>query len=204
MKKILVTGFTAFQNETVNPSQKIVDNLNESIFNSKLDGSVLDLTTATLPVSFEGAKNELLQILEKNHFEKIFLLGQAGGRKQISLERLAINWIETKISDEDKVTPRTGPIDLTKAPSYFSTANLENLKTKLESAKIPVEISLSAGGFVCNALYFHCLSYLKNTPTEVVFVHLPYLPEQILNKPSGTFSMPLQTQVESIKILLSE
>ena len=42
----------------------------------------------------------------------------------------------------------------------------------------PAAVSYSAGTFVCNDVLFRLLHHFDGTPTQVGFLHVPYLPEQ--------------------------
>lgn len=204
--RILVTGFEAFLGEALNPSKMIVEDLRTQ----DLPG----LDTLILPVSYKESAETLKQHLEFNTYDKIILIGQAGGRSQISLERVALNWIESNSPDESGFQCKPSPISeiLNLDPSeyefenaLFSTwLNLVQVVQNLNQQTIPACISHSAGAFVCNCLYFACLSRIKkqNLNTEVVFVHVPFLPEQILNKTPAPPAMEFQTQLKAVEILI--
>lgn len=190
--KILVTGFGPFLGEKINPSEILLEWLKED-FSLKVD-------TLLLPVSFKQAPGILLGHLSQGDYDLIILLGQAGGRAKINLERVALNWVETGTSDEDSYRPRPGVISQEGDSALFSTSPLTEWRDKLIEKKLPVEISLSAGGFVCNYLYYHALQWVQENKKTAgaCFIHVPYLPEQVLDKP-GIPSMEL----EQMKIVLA-
>ena len=128
------------------------------------------------------------------------MLGQAGGRKAVCLERVAINWAEASAADEDGYRPPLAPL-INNAPSsyivdFFSSQWKDHL-----SKTGPTEISLSAGAFVCNSIYFQALHTFANMKMPILFVHLPYLPEQTKHKPEMP-SMSLETQKKILIELL--
>lgn len=185
MKRLLLTSFEPFLGETVNPSEKLIQAIHTDPENSWID-------TLVLPVSFKRAPEVVFQSLNLKNYDFILMLGQAGGRAQISLERAALNWVETDHPDQSGYTPKTGLIDSTAEKAFFSTWPLHKLKKELELKKIPVEISFSAGAFVCNYLYYKITAELSLMKKPCLFVHVPYLPEQASSKkemPSMEFSV---------------
>lgn len=188
---ILVTGFKPFLGETINPSAEIISFLQgEAEFKNKIK-------TLLLPVVFAEAFEILKAEFQSENYTHVVMLGQAGGRDKISLERVALNWFESEHPDESGWTPKRESIAEDASSAEFTEIKIESVLLKLKSQGIPAEISLSAGGYVCNFLYFKVLSELTK---KAVFVHVPYLPEQV--KTSGTVSMPLVGMISAVKIIL--
>lgn len=170
MKKVLVTGFEPFLGSPVNPSRKIVERL------SQVSGHGERFETLILPVSFAQSVSRLNALLDaRDDLGAVLMFGQASGRKKISLERVGLNWRESTTPDEDGFRPALGPIDPSFAPALFSTLPLDRWKDDLAALGLPAEVSLSAGGYVCNSLYF---DQLRRATHPALFVHVPYLPEQ--------------------------
>lgn len=203
-KKVLVTGFEPFLGEPINPSAMILTEIRK---NFEFSGSV---ETLLLPVSFSKAAKILSEkiVSAKETYQVVLMLGQAGGRKRICLERVALNWIETEHPDEDGVNPSQGRIDEIAAAAFFSTAPVSDWKSLLASQGLPVEVSLSAGGYVCNYLYFKALQLRLSLPSspQMCFIHVPYLPEQVLGKPAENGvslpSLPLNQMVQGVELIL--
>ncbi len=69
---------------------------------------------------------------------------------------------------------------------------MRHLLSRLEDAGVPAKISNSAGTYVCNFLFYRLQDLSRgvgmNTCRLSGFVHVPYLPEQVINKP-GVASM---------------
>jgi pyroglutamyl-peptidase len=188
-QKILVTGFKPFLGESLNPSELVLAEIQSA-----------QIETLVLPVSYRKSFPILKEHWRKHGpYTHLLMLGQAGGRKAIGLERIAINWSECSNADEEGFLFPTGPLIPNTTSSYiskfFPTAWKDNL-----AKTAPVEISHSAGTYVCNSLYFHALHELPKT-TPILFVHLPYLPEQIKDK-TETAAMDLQTQTKIIQQLI--
>ncbi|UXR63736.1 pyroglutamyl-peptidase I [Bdellovibrio bacteriovorus] len=197
-KKVLITGFLPFLGESLNPSQILLENI-------KRDLSLQDqIDTLLLPVSFQQAGALLLQQLKQGRYDVVLMLGQAGGRKRISLEQVALNWIETEKPDEDGFTPQRGPIASQSESAYFTALPLPQWQKLLEDQQIPAEISLSAGGYVCNHIYFQVSAAIhqQGLATQACFIHVPYLPEQTVGKATGTPAMELDQMEKGIRLVL--
>lgn len=188
---ILVTGFKPFLGEALNPSAEILIRLQtRQEFNDKIK-------TLLLPVVFSEAFELLKNEFQSGKYSQVVMIGQAGGRSKISLERVALNWFETEFPDESGWTPKKEAIDKMAAPAIFSEYKIEDALEKLKAHEIPVEISLSAGGYVCNFLYFKVLSELTK---QALFVHVPYLPEQ--RKSSETPVLTLEVMEKAIQLII--
>lgn len=198
MRKILVTGFEPFLNEKINPSKILLDWLKRDFAHQA--------ETLLLPVSFTEAHKHVKSYLQQNTYDVILMLGQAGGRNKVSLERVALNWIETEHPDEDGYKPSRGVIEEGAASALFTSAPVTTWKEVLIQKDLPVEISLSAGGYVCNYTYYQILQWLKanGKASAACFIHVPYLKEQVADKTPGTPYMELETMKEVLTEILSQ
>lgn len=194
LSKILITGFVQFLGEPTNPTHQILDHL-------KAENSHVE--TLLLPVSFRLSWRLLEMKLALQEYDYVIMLGQAGGRECIEFERVGLNWVETSYPDEDGFAPPMGKIG-SGSDIYFSSFPIEAMIQKLKDHGIPARVSLSAGGYVCNYLYYNCLQYLADSSlkTRACFIHVPYLPTQIVGKSSKTPFMALPTMLEAIKITI--
>jgi pyroglutamyl-peptidase len=192
MKKILLTGFEPFRNEPINPSQELA-----RAFAKTCD-------TLVLPVSYDRAWKILRAQLAERDYDFILMLGQAGDRKNICLERVAINLQDTETPDEDGIVRVQSKISEAGPDAFMNPLSLRALSQALQRLKLPVEVSFTAGAFVCNSIYYQSFLFLKESgrQTPVLFVHVPYLPEQTLGKAEGTPSLSLDLMRETISALL--
>lgn len=196
-RTILLTGFEPFDGERVNPSREIVN---------ALDGKVIDkhsVVSAILPVAFSTTLSVLDSLLAQHRPALVVALGQAGGRSEISLERVAINLIDARIADNEGVQPIDEPVIDGAPGAYFSTLPIKAIAAHLRALGIPVATSLSAGSFVCNQVFFalaHSIA-TRYPRTRGGFVHLPWLPEQAARHPGQT-SMALDTMNAGLRALL--
>ena len=193
---ILVSGFKPFLSEKINPSELLVEKLKvDSNFRSE------ELATVILPVEFERAFVELEKHIEKVNPKFIIMFGQAGGRPNVCLEKIALNWNQTKSADESKHIPATGRIGDGEL-ALMSTFLVDDLAVHLKDRGLVSEISFSAGAYVCNNLYF---KVLKNYPLiQSIFVHVPFLPEQgLASHPKMGFELMLKTAQEIVNFAKS-
>ena len=190
--KILVTGFEPFNGSTVNPSEQILHRLTAP------EG--VELVKAVLPVEFRKT-TAVLQMLFREHRPDVVLsIGQAGGRAEISVERVAVNIDSVKSSNGKKLLPDNAgdmPVDESIIPegpaAYFATLPLWKLVEAIQEKGIPAAISNTAGTYVCNHVMYVCLHLAAECPQMTAgFIHVPYLPEQ------GTPSMPLEQIAQAL------
>jgi len=171
--KILVTGFEPFLSLTRNPSKEVLPMLEKEVKRGSLK-------TMVLPVVFDQVFDPVKEAIEDFKPDVILHLGVAESRDKISLERVAINIKDARGVDNLGNQPVDEPILKRRASAYFSTLPLRKLEAILKDANIPVEISNSAGTYVCNNIMYHTLSYLEEEKLDVMagFIHLPMMKDQ--------------------------
>ena len=193
----LVTGFAPFGGESVNPSQLIAQELNgQTIAGHRIAG-------ATLPTAFATSLVTLRELLARHKPTLVLAVGQAGGRAEISLERVAVNRIDARIADNAGAQPVDVAV-VEKAPNaYFSTLPLKAMLAALRQAGIPAALSHSAGTFVCNQVFFGLAHALQTRRKRVRggFIHVPYLPEQAARHADAP-SLPLAVMIEAARLCL--
>jgi len=193
----LVTGFTPFGGETINPSQRIAQELHGQIIAGHR------IIGATLPTEFAASLPALDALIERHRPALVLALGQAGGRAEISLERVAVNLIDARIADNAGAQPVDVRV-VEKAPNaYFSTLPLKAMLAALQRHGIPATLSHSAGTFVCNQVFYGLAHALARSRRRARggFIHVPYLPEQAARH-AGAPHMSLKTMIEAVKLSL--
>lgn len=198
MKRILVTGFEPFDGESINPSWEAA---------SRLDGwQCADhvVVARCLPCVFGAVREELTRALATLNPEIVIAIGLAGGRTDVSLERIAINISDARIRDNSGVQPVDEPVVADGPPAYFTTLPVKTILQRLRSAGLPAQVSNTAGTFVCNHA-FYVLQHLAATAYPAVrragFIHIPWLPEQAARHP-GTPSLGLETVLAALRIAI--
>lgn len=191
---VLLTGFEPFGGETVNPSQEIVRTLDGTmIAGHRVAGSVL-------PVSFAATLPMLEALVERHRPALVLALGQAGGRSEIALERVAVNLIDARIADNDGLQPIDAAVIVDAPPAYFTRLPSKAIVACLRERGIPAAPSLSAGSFVCNQVFFAVAHLLATRLPQARggFVHVPWLPQQAARQP-GQPSMALATMIDGVR-----
>lgn len=191
--KVLITGFDPFNQETINPAYEAIKRLPDS-YND------VQLTKIEIPTSFNRAFSVIKPYLDQK-YDAVIMVGQAGGRKEISLEKVAINYIDAKICDNDQKLFSHQLINANGKDAYFTTLPIIKLLDKLIEEKIPAKISYTAGTFVCNYLMYRVLEYLNNQKTIVGFVHVPYCTAQVIHNDLPAMDLEMITKALEIIII---
>jgi pyroglutamyl-peptidase len=196
MNRILVTGFEPFGGEEVNPSWRIA----EALAGEVIGGHAIEV--ACLPCEFGAARAALAAALARSAPALVLLLGQAGGRTDFSLERIAINVDDARIADNAGCRPVDEPVVAGGPAAYFSTLPIKAIVAALRDAGLPASVSQTAGTFVCNHTFYGLMHTLAATPAvRGGFMHVPFLPEQAARR-GGTPSLPLAMLIEGTRIVL--
>jgi len=194
---ILLTGFEPFGGECVNPSWEVA----RALHGQRVASAIVQ--ACRLPVSFDGAPRVLGRALAEFRPALVVALGQASGRSEISIERIAVNLVDARIPDNAGERPLDVPV-LAGAPAgYFSTLPVKAMRDALRAAGHPAGLSLSAGAFVCNQVFFELQHRLAGQGVRSGFIHLPALPEQAARAQPSVPSMGLAAQVDAIRLALA-
>ena len=191
--KILVTGFDPFGGEKVNPALEAVKSLPSEIHGAEVHW-------VAIPTVFYQSAEVLESEIVRYQPDAVLCIGQAGGRASLTPERVAINQDDARIPDNDGNQPIDTPIRLDGQAAYFSTLPIKAMVKAIKEVGLPATVSNTAGTFVCNHLMYQAL-YLadKKFPNmRAGFMHIPYMTEQVINKPN-TASMNLADIVKGIE-----
>ena len=180
--KVLITGFDKFGGESINPSNLCVNSLSDVIDN-------IEIKKITLPTVFKDSSRVLEENIKSFSPSIVICVGQAGGRSKITPERIAINIDDARIPDNIGNSPIDETIRKDGENAYFSTLPIKAIVNELNKNNIPSAISNTAGTFVCNHIMYESL-YLasKKYPNiKAGFIHIPYIKEQVKDKPNMPF-----------------
>jgi pyroglutamyl-peptidase len=196
LPRILLTGFDPFGGESINPSWEAV----RSLHGRRIGGH--RILALQLPTEFAGSLR-LLESAVRDVAPTILLgVGQAGGRRQLSLERVAINVQDARIPDNAGAQPVDEPVIVGGPAAYFSTLPIKAMQAALHAHGLPAEISQSAGTYVCNHIAYAMLHLAaKRHGMRAGFIHIPYLPVQAARL-RGVGSMALADVVGGLEIAL--
>jgi pyroglutamyl-peptidase len=191
--KILLTGFVPFGEVETNPSWLIVEAFTSG---NHFPGVI----PVVLPTEYAGAGERLRQLLQHERPDAVVCLGVAASRKEINLERVALNLNDASIPDnaDDLATGRLidpdGPI------AYWSTLPLDAMLAALRERDIPAVISNHAGAYVCNHVFYTARHWLEQNGLAIPcgFIHVPALRES----EEQETGLPLETMMQAVEICL--
>jgi pyroglutamyl-peptidase len=196
MPTVLLTGFEPFGGEDVNPSWEAV----RALQGVRIGGHRVE--ARCLPVVFGDANAALRKAIRATRPALVVCVGQAGGRAQLSLERIAINVDDARTADNAGNSPVDAPVVADGPAGYFSTLPIKRLRAELQRAGIPAEISATAGTYVCNHVFYGLMHLLRaRRGVRGGFVHIPYSPEQAARHP-GAASLPVATVTEALRLIV--
>ena len=197
--KVLLTGFDPFDGEALNPSWEAV---------RVLDGWKCGRATVharQMPCVFGQSIEALASAMEALRPELVLCIGQAGGRAEITPERVAINIDDGRIADNAGRQPIDTPVVRGAPAAYFSTLPIKAIVRDLRAAGVPASVSNTAGTFVCNHIFYGLMHRMATHPVAGQrggFIHIPYLPEQAARFP-GLPSMSLAAMVEALRVAVA-
>lgn len=171
MKKLLITGFNPFGGQMINPSWAAVERLPEQIGDYRL-------CKLLIPTLFSAAAQLVLETARELQPDVILCIGQAGGRKAVTPERIGVNIRSASIADNAGFQPVEQPVIPGAADGLFATVPVHAMASAIRDAGYPGAVSNTAGTFVCNDVLYTLLHHYAGTATRVGFIHVPYMPGQ--------------------------
>ncbi|WET39481.1 pyroglutamyl-peptidase I [Citrobacter enshiensis] len=197
MKTVLITGFEPFGGEQVNPSWEVV---------SRLDNAIIAgcrVVARQLPCVFGESLTVLNAAIDALSPSLVLAVGQAGGRADITVERVAINVDDARIPDNRGRQPVDEPIVAQGPAAWFSSLPIKAMVAAMREAGVPASVSQTAGTFVCNHVMYGLLHKLSaRSEVKGGFIHIPYLPEQAAAHP-GAPSMAAATVRQALEIAIT-
>ncbi|MEC4018534.1 pyroglutamyl-peptidase I [Streptomyces sp. H27-D2] len=187
MTRVLLTGFEPFGGESANPSWLAVRAAAETASAFAQPGGPLagvEFSTAELPCVFGEVVVALRSAVEAADPDLVLCVGQAGGRPDITVERVALNLDDARIPDNSGAQPIDRPIEADGPAAYLAALPVKACVAAVREAGLPASVSQTAGTFVCNHV-FYGLMHLIATERPALrggFVHVPYLPEQVVDR----------------------
>lgn len=194
MTRVLLTGFEPFDGADRNSSGDAVEAIAAA-----WDGDA-ELITAVLPVVYGAAARELLDLVAQHEPDVVIATGVAVGRTAITPERLAANLADSPTPDNAGTQLDAAPIMPSAPDGLFTNLPTEAMVERLRAASVPAWVSMSAGTYVCNDLFFRSLHALEDTGTLVGFVHVPATPE--MNVLDHTADVELDVIVKGLRIVI--
>lgn len=175
--KVLITGFDPFGGESINPALEAVKLLPDTI-------SGAQIIKLEIPTVFRKSLDKIEEAMEMHKPNIVISIGQAGGRFQITPERVAINIDDARIKDNEGNQPIDIKIYEDGEAAYFSNLPIKAMVEEIKNNGIPAAVSNTAGTFVCNHVMYGILYLIDKKYPEAKggFIHVPYIPAQTLDK----------------------
>ena len=190
--KILVTGFDPFGGEPINPAIESVKRLPDNIAGA-------EIIKLEIPTVRKKSLEKIEKAINEHNPDVILSIGQAGGRFDISIERVGINLDDFRIPDNEGNQIIDEPIFPDGENSYFVKLPVKAMVQNVQKKNIPASVSYTAGTFVCNHVLYGVLYLIekKYKGKKSGFIHIPFLPQQVVDK-RNTPSMELNTIVKGL------
>ncbi len=156
-------------------------------------------TTRIYPVDFVRGRIAVERDLQEG-YDFVLHLGQHEMSSDVRLERIARNlgW------------PREGEGEATLAPDgpaeIRTTLPLQRWNRLLREKGVPSSVSGDCGCFVCNAVFYWSLYYIRRRglATQSAFIHLPLADTQVLNRPEQPPSLETEVCADAVEIVIRD
>ena len=190
--KILVTGFDPFGGEPINPAIESVKRLPDNIAGT-------EIIKLEIPTVRKKSLEKIEKAINEHNPDIILSIGQAGGRFDISIERIGINLDDFRIPDNEGNQIIDEPVFPDGENSYFVKLPVKSMVQNVQKNNIPASVSYTAGTFVCNHVLYGVMYLIekKYKGKKSGFIHIPFLPQQVIDKRNMP-SMELNTIVKGL------
>lgn len=185
--KILITAFDPFGGDKINPALEAVKLMKDEI-------SGAEIVKLEIPTVFHDSIQKVVEAIKKESPDVVLNIGQAGGRFEVTPERVAINVDDARIPDNKGNQPIDQKIYEDGEPAYFTTLPVKAMVKAIKDAGIPSSLSNSAGTFVCNHIMYGVLHEIasRNLNIRAGFIHVPFIPEQVVARGTALPSMAME------------
>lgn len=206
---VLLTGFEPFDKDPLNPSWEVARALDG--WQVAAPAGACTVRAVQLPCVFGDAIARLQQAIAQWQPTLVICLGLAGGRTEITPERVAINMDDARIPDNAGRQPVDTAVHSGGPAAYFSTLPIKAMVRDMRAQGVPAAVSNTAGTFVCNHIFYALMHHLATQGPGAPagagavrggFIHVPALPALAALHP-GMPSMALDTQVHGLQIAIA-
>ena len=175
--KLLLTAFDPFGGDAINPALEAVKLVADKI-------GRFDIVKLEVPTVFRKSRDTVAKAIEEEKPDVVLCIGQAGGRFEITPERVAINVDDARIKDNEGNQPIDIKIFEDGENAYFTTLPIKAMVEAIREANLPAAVSNTAGTFVCNHLMYGVLYTLAKKYPHIKggFTHVPFIPAQVARR----------------------
>jgi pyroglutamyl-peptidase len=192
--KILITAFDPFGGDKVNPALEAVKLMKDTIAGA-------EIVKLEIPTVFNKSIDLVVKTIDAVKPDVVLNVGQAGGRFDVTPERVAINVDDARIKDNEGNQPIDQPIAKDGAPAYFATLPVKAMVEAIKAVELPSSLSNSAGTFVCNHIMYGTLHHIAKNQLNIRagFIHVPFIPEQVVGRPAPAPSLSTADIVRALE-----
>ena len=175
--KLLLTAFDPFGGDAINPALEAVKLVADKI-------GRFDIVKLEVPTVYRKSIDTVAKAIEEEKPDVVLCIGQAGGRFEITPERVAINVDDARIKDNEGNQPIDTKIFEDGENAYFTTLPIKAMVEAIREANLPAAVSNTAGTFVCNHLMYGVLYTLAKKYPHIKggFTHVPFIPAQVARR----------------------
>lgn len=192
--KILVTGFDPFGGQAINPAFEAVKLLPDNIGGA-------EIVKVEIPTVFGKCAEKVEQAIIEHSPDCVLCVGQAGGRSSITVEKVAINYCDARIADNDGNQPLDCRIKEDGDTAYFATLPVKAMIENCRKNGIPANLSFTAGTYVCNDVMYRLLYMTSKKYNHIKggFIHVPFAVQQVTGYGDGMASWEISTIAKGLK-----
>ncbi len=198
LEKLLLTGFDPFGGESINPASEAVLDLDGKTING------CKIIAEEIPTVYGKSAEKVKELIDGERPDVVLHIGQANGTHGIRVERVALNIDDARIEDnegnkpEDEIIVDDGPT------AYWTTIPTRRIVEEVKEEGIPSYLSYSAGTFVCNHVIYSTADHVEKNdlPIHYGFIHVPFLPEQAVDKDNKPPSMAKDTIKKALHVTI--
>ncbi len=194
---VLLLGFEHFLEYDENPTDLLVRQLHGKSVNGH------PVVGVTLPVDYSEIEGKILAAIEAAKPALVVGFGLAAGRDKVTPEKVALNYINSKMKDNSGRSLEGVPIAPGEPAAFFTNVPVEALVGELNRESIPASLSLSAGAYLCNYTMYVCLREARASGFRAGFIHVPCHAEWVAKSGKQLPSLPLATIVKAAECAVS-
>lgn len=196
--RVLLTAFEPFGGRTVNASL-------EAAVRAEAPAG-MEIIKELLPVAYAEAGKRIAELIAAKKPDAVLCLGEAGGRKAVSVERVAINVCDSAHPDNAGEFREDIPVMEDGPAAYFATLPIKRIVAALTEEGIPAAVSNTAGTYICNEVMYCALAACAKLALDIPagFIHVPVAPGEYAERPdvptldSGTAARAIETALRVI------
>jgi pyroglutamyl-peptidase len=158
-----------------------------------------------LPGIFERSIQCLYDLIARHDPDVVLCFGQAWGRAEITVERVAINLTDSWGRDNAERQPIDEPVIADGPSAYWSCLPVKDLVAAMQEAGVPAAVSYDAGTHLCNHVFYALMHYIAGQARPLFggLIHVPWLPSQLAALGNSNVpTMALATQKQAVQCVL--